>query len=513
MKTCEQWRVFEFTLNGPKSGNPFTDVKLFATFSHNNYAIRVRGFYDGNGVYKVRYMPESTGTWKVKTESNVPELTEKSEYFECVPATENNHGPVRVSGQTHFSYADGTPYLPFGTTAYAWCFQSPERQEKTLQTLKENKFNKIRMLIFPKSYSYNTAQPKVYPYVGKPKKVSAVFDDTTWMVKPEEIGFDFSRFVPEYFQHLERQIKALDELGVQADLILFHPYDSWGFARMGKKFDQLYLQYVIARFASLKNVWWALANEYDLLAAAGQKPLEAWDFIGQTVQAEDPSNHLTSIHNFYDPPRHKDTTKNWYDHSKPWITHLSIQTDNLFLVPKWLEQYNKPVVVDECRYEGNIEFGWGDNTATGMMDSFYRVVLRGGYATHGETYIDKPNTKRSIWWAHGGVLYGESQKRINYFKQLLEDNDFTYVVPIATEGPHWELAAGSSPDKKHILVYFGENQPEFEIFDFLPDKASYSAELIDTWNMHAEHFTEKIDNQHYFHLSRKNYQALLLTKN
>ncbi|KRN28578.1 glycoside hydrolase [Lactobacillus selangorensis] len=512
MKTCEQWKVYEFTLNGPTSGNPFTDVTLFATFFFNNHTTRVRGFYDGNGQYKVRFMPEEIGKWTVTTDSNVSELNHQTDEFECTPAEKGNHGPVRVAGQTHFAYADGTPYMPFGTTAYAWCFQSPETQQQTLQTLKENKFNKIRMLIFPKSYSYNTAQPKMYPYEGAPKKVSDTFDSTTWMLKPEDIGFDFSKFIPEYFQHLEKQIQALDNLGVEADLILFHPYDSWGFARMGKKFDQLYLQYVIARFASLKNVWWALSNEYDLMALVGQKPLEAWDFIGKTVQREDPSAHLVSIHNFYDPPQHKDTTKNWYDQTKPWITHLSIQTDNVFLVPKWLDEYDKPIVVDECRYEGNIEFGFGDNTAEGMMDNFYRIVLRGGYATHGETYIDKPNTKRPIWWAHGGKLYGESQKRINYFKQLLEDNGFNYVIPMATEGGHWELAVGESPNGQKAIVYFGENQPEFELLDFLDDDATYTAQLIDTWNMTIKDFPEEINNKDYFHLPRKNYQALLLTR-
>ncbi|MDN7146297.1 DUF5060 domain-containing protein [Liquorilactobacillus mali] len=512
MKQIELWDYYELSLNGPVAGNPFIDVSLFGYFENNGRIFKVRGFYDGDGKYKIRYMPELEGQWTITTKSNIAELSGNKDNFVCVPASRNNHGPVRVKGKTHFAYADGTPYMPFGTTAYAWAFQSEEWQQKTLKTLKANKFNKIRMTVFPKSYNYNTNQPSLYPYEGEPKKVSNEFTFDTWMLKQEDIGFDFSRFVPEYFQHLETKIKQLDSLGIEADLILFHPYDSWGFARMGEKYDKLYLQYVTARFSSLKNVWWSLANEYDLLDLVGQKSLGAWDEIGKTVQSEDPSAHLISIHNFYDPPQHKDTTSNWYDHSKPWITHLSIQTDNLYFVPKWLDQYQKPIVVDECRYEGNIEFGWGDNSAEGMMDSFYRIVLRGGYASHGETYIDRPDTKRSIWWAHGGELYGESYKRINFLKQLLDDKKFEYVIPMATEGPHWELAAGSSHDGKQILVYLGSNQPEFELFDFLPQNMHYKAQLIDTWNMNINDFSENIDGTTYFHLPRKKYQALLLTK-
>ncbi|WP_097037810.1 DUF5060 domain-containing protein [Lactiplantibacillus plantarum] len=511
MDKCERWRSYELTLDGPNTGNPFIDVQFFAVFRHGGFSIKVRGFYDGYGQYKVRYMPEMLGVWTVRTRSNVKDLDQQTAEFECTPATEDNHGPVRVEGKTHFAYADGTAYMPFGTTAYAWTVQSEERQEQTLKTLSENAFNKIRMTVFPKYYNYNTTEPAMYPYEGAPKKFEKEFTFDSWMMDSKDIGFDFSRFIPEYFQHLEHCIEDLDQLGVEADLILFHPYDCWGFARMGEKFDKLYLQYIIARLGSYKNVWWALANEYDLLALAGQKSLSAWDAIGQTVQEEDPSNHLTSIHNFYDPPQHKDTRKNWYDHTKPWITHVSVQTDNLYLVPKWVQEYQKPVVIDECRYEGNIEFGWGDNTAEGMLDSFYRVVLRGGYATHGETYIDRPNTTRSIWWAHGGVLYGQSQQRITFFKKLLDDEQFNYVVPYAVEGPHWELAAGASADETKVLVYFGENQPEFEVFDFLPADKTYTVKLIDTWNMTVKDSDLIVNNQDMVQLPKAEGQALLLT--
>ena len=29
-----------------------------------------------------------------------------------------NHGPVQVANRFHFAHADGTPYVPFGTTCY-----------------------------------------------------------------------------------------------------------------------------------------------------------------------------------------------------------------------------------------------------------------------------------------------------------------------------------------------------------------------------------------------------------
>lgn len=508
MKQVEKWKRYELTLNGPEDGNPFRDVELTATFEHNNHSVKVDGFYDGNGVYKVRYMPEVEGQFQVITHSNVKGLDKVTDEFWVTPAEKDNHGPVRVAGKTHFSYADGTRYIPFGTTAYAWTTQPEKIQEQTLETLKDNSFNKIRMLVFPKSYDYNTIEPEIYPFEGAPKVLRGGVD---WIFDAKDTGFDFTRPVPKYFQNLENNIEKLDKLGVEADLILFCPYDRWGFARMGLENNLHYLKYVIARLASYKNVWWALANEFDLMDLVGQIPLGDWDKIGQFVHEKDPSDHLESIHNFYDPPQHKDTIKNWYDQTKPWITHVSVQSDNVFLIPKWIEEYQKPVVDDECRYEGNIEFGWGDNTAQGMMDNFWRVVLRGGGCTHGETYIDKPNTNRPIWWAHGGKLYGESHKKINFLSKLLKDNGFDWVRPQATSGPTWELAVGSTPDEKKWLVYFGENQPEFELFSFLPKGKKYNAKLINAWDETIQDFDGEITNDEKFHLPRKEYQAMLLT--
>ncbi|MGC3958986.1 MAG: hypothetical protein QM813_13905 [Verrucomicrobiota bacterium] len=46
--------------------------------------------------------------------------------------------------------------------------------------------------------------------------------------------FDTSRFNPKFFQHFERRILDLQKLGIEADIILLHPYDkgAWGFDAM-----------------------------------------------------------------------------------------------------------------------------------------------------------------------------------------------------------------------------------------------------------------------------------------
>src|SRR5947209_7343928 len=70
----EQYGVFEIKLDGPAAGNPFTEVKLSATFTRGKETTEVPGFYDGDGVYRIRFMPRAPWEWRYQTHSNRPEL-------------------------------------------------------------------------------------------------------------------------------------------------------------------------------------------------------------------------------------------------------------------------------------------------------------------------------------------------------------------------------------------------------------------------------------------------------
>ncbi len=65
---------------------------------------------------------------------------------------------------------------------------------------------------------------------------------------------------------VEQRIECLMKLGIEADLILFHPYNSkWKLGSMPHEMDKHYLKYVVSRLSSYRNVWWSMANEYDFL--------------------------------------------------------------------------------------------------------------------------------------------------------------------------------------------------------------------------------------------------------
>src|SRR3954447_9628599 len=130
-RPVEQWGTFEVALDGPSTANPFNDVDLTARFTQRARTQTVPGFYDGDGVYRIRFMPDRTGEWRYETKSSRPELDGKTGSFEATKPSAGNHGPVRVRDTYHFAYADGTPHFSIGTTCYAWVHQGDAQEERT----------------------------------------------------------------------------------------------------------------------------------------------------------------------------------------------------------------------------------------------------------------------------------------------------------------------------------------------------------------------------------------------
>lgn len=494
MSICiEKWGFYEECFKGTKEGNPFLDVELTAVFKHENRFVEVNGFYDGDGIYKVRFMPDILGKWTFTTKSNIESLKGLIGDFECVEPTSSNHGSVRVKNEYHFEYSDGTPHYSFGTTCYAWIHQSMKLQEKTLETLKNSPFNKIRMCVFPKHYDYNHNEPEIYPYEGSLEK-----------------GFDFTKFNPKFFRHLEKRILDLQELGIECDLILFHPYDRWGFSKMVTEDDDRYLKYIVSRLSAFRNIWWSMANEYDLFEESSfnkrkiKKTIDDWERLAHILQKNDPYKHLRSIHNWM----------KFYDYKKPWITHCSIQRIDVYKTSEntdeWRDIYGKPVVIDECGYEGNINHGWGNITGQEITRRFWEGVVRGGYMGHGETYVHPQDI---LWWSHGGELHGTSPARIAFLRKVLEEAPGAInrvMVNPADPTPYWDVAVGAV-EEEYYLFYFGFNQPTFRTFKMGEGK-KYKVDIIDTWDMTITELSGTYCGDFRIDMPGKQYIAIRMTR-
>ena len=280
-------------------------------------------------------------------------------------------------------------------------------------------------------------------------------------------------------------------LGIEADIILFHPYDRWGFATMDAETDDRTLRYVVARLAAYRNVWWSFANEYDLMQA---KTMADWDRFFRIVQESDPYGHLRSVHN----------CRGFYDHGKPWVTHCSVQHHDLKRVREWRELYRKPVVVDECGYEGNIERSWGSLPAQELVHRFWLGMCNGGYVGHGETYLHEQDI---LWWAKGGVLHGESRARIAFLRRIVEEGPADGLEPVKTLSNVYGVGRGDD----YRLIYLAVQQPAEFVLD-LPAEAEYTVEVIDTWAMTITPLGGRWRGQSRIKLPGRPYLALRVRK-
>ncbi|WNS44120.1 DUF5605 domain-containing protein [Paenibacillus sp. MMS20-IR301] len=477
--SAERWGIFELELEAGGLGyaNPFTDITLQAEFVQDGQRVNVQGFYDGSGIYKVRFMPASEGEWTYRTVCNATPLAGIAGKFTCTPPVAGNHGPVRVARQFHFAYADETAYAPVGTTCYAWIHQSEALQQETLQTLAESPFNKLRMTVFPKFYQFNLEEPELFPYEGSLAQ-----------------GWDFTRFNPVFFRRMEERLLDLMKLGIEADLILFHAYDRWSFSEMEPAADDLYLRYLTARLSAFRNLWWSLANEYDLMWA---KEAEDWERFAGIITEGDPAGHLISIHNCFD----------FYDYSRPWVTHCSTQRVDVYRTAEntteWRERWGKPVVIDECAYEGNIDLGWGNITGQEMVRRFWEGAVRGGYVGHGETYL---HPEEILWWSKGGKLYGSSPERIGFLRTILETAPGNGLEPLKSD---WDVPCAGIKDQ-YYLYYYGFNQPAYRQYAMKPG-VRYKAEIIDTWNMSIQEQPGEYEGHFRLELPGSPYIAVRLT--
>ena len=480
-REVEQWGLFEVELKGPSSGNPFKDVTLTAEFVQEHRRVQVKGFYDGNGVYRVRFMPDMQGAWTYSTASATAELNGHACKLMCTAPKPGNHGPVSTAHRFHFAHADGTPYFPFGTTTYAYLFTSDENAANSLAGMKPH-FNKTRACVLPKPLGQGQ-QILPFPNSG--------MDD-----KGHGGKNDYTRFNVEYFQLVEKRLLELQQAGIEADLILFHPYDAWGYKAMPNEVDDFYLRYAVARLAAYRNVWWSIANEYDLVKA---KTMSDWDRFFRIVQAEDPYSHLRSIH-------HSGVI---YDHSKPWCTHASLQSYDFEKSEARREAWNKPIIYDELQYEGDVERRWGNLSAEEMTRRFWLATVRGTYASHGEVFgatDDAGQHAHESSWSDAGRLRGESAARIKFLHDVVGR---ATKVGFNEASVEYYLNAGDNNDA--LVWYFDYHRPARYEFP-LPVTAIYEATLIDPFAMTQTKVPGTFTGKSKLQLANKPYQAVLFRK-
>ena len=126
--SAETWRVVEVTYTSEKAyDDPFADVTLDLRLYGNGREYTVPGFWDGDNVWKARFVCSSAGTWQFLTVCSDEENTSlhgKTGEVICSAYAGDldvyKHGFVTTRyGKRYLTYDDGTPFFYLGDTHWS----------------------------------------------------------------------------------------------------------------------------------------------------------------------------------------------------------------------------------------------------------------------------------------------------------------------------------------------------------------------------------------------------------
>ena len=266
-----RWGVLELRLDGPVARQPVrrrrARRRLHRAASERSASA---GSTTATACYVIRLLAEAEGGVGASRRARPPDRSTASTgtVVGGRPAAPAAHGPVRVDG-FHFAHADGTRHRPLGTTAYAWTHQSDELQEQTLATLAESRFTKMRMCLFPKSYLYNANEPDGLPLPRLARRRASTSSGSTPLTSAAS-----SSASPSSASSASRPTSSSST-----------PTTAGASPTSGRAVDDRFLRYVVRRLAAYANVWWSMANEYDLLWS---KTEEDWERLAAIVERGGP---------------------------------------------------------------------------------------------------------------------------------------------------------------------------------------------------------------------------------
>lgn len=278
LSEVQRWGLFEtsFTSERPTE-NPLQDVELYVAFeSPSKRSQTVRGFWDGERRWRVRFSPDETGEWRFSTRATPADdrgLHAQTGTFRVTSAKGatrfERHGPVRVSRNRRFlEHADGTPFFWLADTGWnSALLSTPEEFQHYVEQRASQRFTAVQWV---------TTQWRASPHGDRLKE-------------PAYTGRDRIAINPQFFQRLDAKVNKLNQAGLLSAPVLLwaiaggsDPTVNPGVSLPEDQAIQL-ARYMVARWQG-NDVLWILPGDGDY---RGEKA-EKWKRIGRAVFS-DPS--------------------------------------------------------------------------------------------------------------------------------------------------------------------------------------------------------------------------------
>ncbi len=379
--TVQKWTRFEAAFTSERTyANAVQEVELLVVFSSpSGRRHRVRGFWDGERSWKVRFSPEERGRWSYRTEAKPSDsgLDAQAGEFECVSSAADNplygRGALRVapSGR-HFEHADGTPFFWLADTAWNGPLKADAR---SWQAYLEDRSAK----------GFTAVQ-----FVTTQWRAAAANADA----RPAFYGRERVAIDVEFYRWLDERIDALNARGmVAAPVLLWAVGGATSELNPGNFLPEdqavLLARYMVARYGA-HHVVWFLGGDGDY---RGEKA-EPWKRIGRAVfDAHSPARPATMHPGGRQWVAAEFAAESWFSFVGYQSGHAARPEDLRWQVEgppsrEWAT-YAKPVINLEPCYEAHLAGGLGRAFDAFMVRraSYWSVLLAPtagvSYGAHG----------------------------------------------------------------------------------------------------------------------------------
>ena len=216
LREIGEWELKSATNYAADYGSPFADVEVDADFtSPTGKVSSMPGFYDGDGVWRIRFNPGEAGAWTMRVRSR-PEDRELQGEASFVVSQRKARGFLKATpGEAWgFRFESGEPLFMMGDTVYDmfgmdYCGGDIDG---FLQRRVKQGFNMVRARL-PMSHFH----PPAADFEWHSKEMWA------WGGSRSSPRFDL--FNLDYFQSVDRTMRKVEKLGLGVEMIM----EGWGF--------------------------------------------------------------------------------------------------------------------------------------------------------------------------------------------------------------------------------------------------------------------------------------------
>jgi len=470
-----QWDIRDIELTA-SNGHDWWEFPVEATFTHSSRAqITLKGFWNGDLTWVIRFAPTLAGEWRYITSSSDPGLDGSSGLIHAqVPSQEqvalnpNYHGHIRIHPEGRYlQYDDGIPFFWLGDTVWAAntsrCGLGENRDGPFYRYLADRKAKAITLIQIEcmRGFGDTTTEP-----AGQKNEGGYPF-----------VANDVRQLNSPYFQSLDRRVQAIWAGG----FVIAAPPTWWG--KMGNCFFPLewarrISAYLMVRYGAY-NIIWSVSGEYQYVFADCGWSAGDINELASEVQLHNVYGHPVSIHpsgrTDWNPPHNVQSSRPF--HGQTWHDHNWLQTgqrkEGLANVARRpLENYALTSVKPVVHAEGYYERATDPDHAYHSRWQAWCAYLNGALAGHtygacgmwqfydpgdagGETGKYSPEV---VPWMQALAFEGSNQLR--YVRQLLESVTWWRLVPcrnrLVVDGRENPLPTDSDITAPHCAAVPGE---------------------------------------------------------